>query len=88
MKALGIKQDSRPFNDAMLKDPYLNAVRAVYGYAVTCHKCQGGEWEEVFLYQDSKIAGIPRPGIYQWWYTALTRAKSRFFLTKIWLLSE
>lgn len=59
----------------MLKDPYINALKAVYGYALTCHKAQGGEWNEFYLYLDNKIHGIKKPGIYLWLYTSVTRAK-------------
>lgn len=75
MQKLGIKQKDKVFKENMLKDPYLNALRAVYGFALTCHKSQGGEWEEVFLYMDTKIQGVPRPYVYQWVYTAVTRAR-------------
>jgi hypothetical protein len=62
----------------MLKDPHLNALKAVHGYALTCHKGQGEEWNEVFLYLDNKIHGIKKPRIYQRFYTAMTRAKRKF----------
>jgi ATP-dependent exoDNAse (exonuclease V) alpha subunit len=86
MKDKGIKSGSQEFQDEMRRDPYLNALRAVYGYAVTCHKCQGGEWAEAFLWQDNKIQGMPRPAIYQWWYTALTRAVNTFHLADDWFV--
>jgi ATP-dependent exoDNAse (exonuclease V) alpha subunit len=86
MKEIGINQKDRAFKDNMMKDPYLNALKAVYGYALTCHKSQGGEWEEVFLYLDNKIHGIPKPGIYQWWYTAITRAKKKLHIVNDWFI--
>jgi len=49
MKKINIKQNTDEFNKMMMKDPYLNALRAVYGYALTCHKSQGGEWDDVFV---------------------------------------
>ncbi len=64
MKDKGIKQKDPAFKENMLKDPYLNALKTVYGYALTCHKAQGGEWNEVFLYLDNKIHGIKKPAIY------------------------
>ncbi len=86
MKALGIHQKSPVFNERMLYDPYLNALKAVYGYALTCHKAQGGEWDEVFLYLDNKIHGIPKPGIYQWMYTAVTRARKKLHMVNDWFI--
>lgn len=86
MKEKGIKQKDQAFKDWMLTDPYLNALKAVYGYALTCHKSQGGEWNEVFLYLDNKIHGIPKPGIYQWLYTAVTRAKETLHVVNDWFI--
>ena len=86
MKEIGILQKSQRFRDNMMEDPYLNALKAVYGYALTCHKAQGGEWNEIFLYLDNKIHGIPKPGIYQWMYTAVTRAKSTLHLVNDWFI--
>jgi hypothetical protein len=43
MKRIGIGQKHQLFKTQMMKDPYLNALRAVYEYALTCHKAQGGE---------------------------------------------
>ncbi len=86
MKAAGITQKSHEFKQMMMKDPYLNALRAVYGYALTCHKSQGGEWDRVYLYLDNKIVGLPKPGVYQWWYTAVTRARNQLFVVNDWFL--
>lgn len=62
------------FNKAMQTDPYLNALRCMYGYAVTCHKAQGGEWNNVYV-DFGLIARNPTKEKYQWTYTAITRAK-------------
>jgi len=86
MRDKGIKQKSKEFNDNMLKDPYLNALKCVYGYALTCYKAQGGEWNEVFLYLDNKIHGIRKPRIYRWFYTAVTRAKENLHLVNHWFI--
>jgi exodeoxyribonuclease V len=64
-----IFRESRKYAD----DPYVNAIRARYGYAMTCHKAQGGEWNNVFVhpgYQQSD---------YRWLYTAVTRAKQNLY---------
>lgn len=87
MKEKNIAQGDEQFNDEMLTDPYLNAIKSVFGYALTCHKCQGGEWNNVYLYLDNKIQGLPRPQIYQWWYTAVTRAKKNLHVVEDWFLA-
>ena len=75
MKANGISQKSEQFNLNMFRDPYLNALRAVYGYALTCHKSQGGEWNHVYLDIAKNVPAIDKPYVYQWIYTAMTRAR-------------
>jgi len=34
----------------MKDDPYLSAMRLRYGYVLTCHKAQGGEWDKVIIH--------------------------------------
>lgn len=79
MKKVGItpKQNRQQFNLAMMTDPYLNALRCTFGYAITCHKSQGGEWPEVFVNMPRNIMLNPTKSSYQWVYTAITRAKER-----------
>jgi len=86
MKDKGIKQKDPQFKDNMLNYPYPNALETVYGYALTCHKAKGGEWNELFLYLENKIHGIKKPGIYQWLYTADTRAKENLHLVNDWFI--
>ena len=76
MRDMGITQkNARRFNHAMINDPYLNALRCVYGYAITCHKSQGGEWDEVYVHVPRNITLNPQKETYQWMYTSMTRAK-------------
>lgn len=76
MKKKGITQKQRKaFYNAMFNDPYLNALRCVFGYAVTCHKSQGGEWEEVYVHVPRNITLNPTKETYQWVYTSMTRAR-------------
>lgn len=63
----------------MRTDPYVNALQIKYGYAITGHKAQGGEWENVIIgfepdYGNNMAAYI------RWTYTVFTRAESRVFL--------
>lgn len=75
------KQHKHQFDKAMMTDPYLNALRCTFGYAITCHKSQGGEWQEVFVNMPRNIMLNPTKGNYQWVYTAITRAKEKLHLT-------
>lgn len=61
-------------------DPFYNALQVKFGYAVTCHKAQGGQWENVFLdigYVTEEMLG---EDFYRWLYTAFTRATHRLFV--------
>lgn len=81
MKEQGIKQSSSRYKDGMRTDPYLNALRCVFGYALTCHKSQGGEWDKVFLMVPRGLPyNKPRSYAYQWVYTAMTRAKKELYV--------
>lgn len=73
------KADPRALTDAIRQDPYFNAMRAKFGYAVTCHKAQGGEWDEVIVLCPG--GGDTRnEDAFRWLYTAMTRARSQLFL--------
>lgn len=81
MKSMGVKQNSEEFNFNMRSDPYLNALRCVFGYALTCHKSQGGEWKHVYLDIPRSFPKQPKPFVYQWVYTAMTRAQKELYVT-------
>lgn len=55
-------------------DPYYNALQVKYGYAVTCHKAQGGQWKSVFIDIGFIPEGSDIKEFYRWLYTAITRA--------------
>ena len=44
-----LKRGSQLFKEYLKADPYFNALRVKYGYAITGHKSQGGEWNTVFV---------------------------------------
>ncbi|MDH6355897.1 exodeoxyribonuclease-5 [Dysgonomonas sp. PH5-45] len=67
----------------MKADPFFNAVQVKYGYAMTCHKAQGGEWKNVFLdlgYIAEEYLGA---NFYRWLYTAMTRATRKLYLVNL-----
>ena len=87
MRGKGIKQKSADFSQYMMVDEYMNALRAVYGYALTCHKSQGGEWDDVFIDIGKSIQFHERPAVYQWIYTAMTRAKKHLHIVDEWWIN-
>jgi tRNA A37 threonylcarbamoyladenosine biosynthesis protein TsaE len=71
------KVGSEEFKQALKSDPYYNALRVKYGYAITCHKAQGGEWDKVFVDYSGRI-GLFNDAL-RWCYTATTRAVSTLY---------
>ena len=44
-----LKPGTLEFKETLRSDPYFNALRLKFGYAITCHKAQGSEWNHVFV---------------------------------------
>ena len=65
--------------ELLLTDIYVNALEVKYGYAITCHKSQGSEWDTVFLDCDLK-QGYKNRGTFQWFYTGVTRSSNQLYL--------
>ncbi len=65
---------------AVGSDPYLNALQVKFGYAVTCHKAQGGQWPAVFVDQGYLTAEMMGTEYVRWLYTAITRASEQLYL--------
>ena len=76
-----LKQGTEAFAEALLNDEYYNAIRAKYGYAVTGHKCQGGEWGKVFVDYTGRT-GLDDDSL-KWAYTATTRAQKTLYVTNL-----
>lgn len=51
-----------------------------YGYAITCHKSQGSQWNNVLIYDQSACFRQDRR---KWLYTALTRAAESVTIVKM-----
>ena len=65
---------------AMRQNPYFNALQVKFGYALTCHKTQGGQWPTVFIdapyikeNESLQLSDI------RWFYTAVTRAQKQLY---------
>ena len=65
------KVGSEEFKLALKADPFYNALRVKYGYSITCHKAQGGEWKSVIVDYDGRVSLRKDP--LRWSYTATTR---------------
>lgn len=87
MKSKKVKPNSDAYKQAMMKDEYLNCLKAKFGYAVTCHKAQGGEWSDVYIFLDKGMYVMEPQNLFKWWYTAVTRAKVRLHLHNDWWIA-
>lgn len=81
MRNPNLKQGTESFAEALFNDEYYNAIRAKYGYAVTGHKCQGGEWGKVFVDYTGRT-GLDDDSL-RWAYTATTRAQKTLYVTNL-----
>lgn len=87
-----LKKGTEEFKEAIINDKYFNCILLKYGYAVTCHKAQGGEWANAFVFWDrgtqanfnfyeaeQNRSGKTNSDFYRWAYTAVTRASQTLF---------
>jgi hypothetical protein len=87
-----LKRKTEEFKQAITQDEYFNCLLIKYGYAVTCHKAQGGEWDKVFTVWDNdtmegfncfrdkqRRTGKTNQFFYRWAYTAITRASKSLY---------
>jgi hypothetical protein len=88
-----LTRGTEEFKDAILNDDFFNCLLVKFGYSITCHKAQGGEWDSVFtiwdhenspmfncfFHQQSKN-GKTNLDFFRWAYTAITRASSKLYV--------
>jgi len=79
-RSRGVHRNTEAYKRGFAKDPYLNALRVKFGYCLTCHKAQGGEWDTVFLALNGAQYYMPPENAARWYYTAITRAKNQLYL--------
>ena len=58
---------------------FFNALQVKYAYAITCHKSQGGQWENVFVEKPYLPDGQNKEYL-RWLYTAVTRSTKNLYL--------
>lgn len=73
--------DFRERRKAMKQNLWFNALQVKFGYALTCHKTQGGQWDTVYIDAPFKPDGeeFERNDL-RWLYTAITRASKNVVL--------
>ncbi|MCT8737108.1 AAA family ATPase [Glaesserella parasuis] len=76
---LSYRKNKEEFKNALLSDPYFNALPIKFGYAITCHKAQGSEWNNVFVKCNTHQNKLSQ-SYFRWIYTAITRAAKNLYL--------
>ena len=74
-----LPRKSTEFKHALKSDPYFNALKLKFGYAITCHKAQGSEWNHVFVKCKSHQSQLSAD-YFRWFYTAVTRTAGHLYL--------
>ena len=57
-----------------------HALQVKFGYAITGHKAQGGQWEKGFIYFEQIYQNISLLNYLRWCYTTLTRAEKQLVM--------
>lgn len=73
-----LKPGTAAFTAVLREDPWFHCAQMKFGYAVTGHKAQGGEWDRVFV--DFEGRRNLNEETFRWIYTALTRARKQLGL--------
>jgi GTPase SAR1 family protein len=71
-----LKTNTEEFKAAIGSDKYFHALQVKFGYALTCHKAQGGEWESAIV-DFSDARGSTNENYFRWSYTSITRASKK-----------
>jgi len=75
-----LEMNKRIRNKKVMSNPYFQAIQVKFGYAVTCHKAQGGQWEAVFVDHGYFTDDMWNVEYMRWLYTAVTRASKQLYL--------
>ena len=70
----------KEINKKIKENQFFNALQIKFSYAITCHKSQGGQWQNVFVdlgYFEEKMLD---KSYLRWLYTACTRASQNLYL--------
>ena len=70
----------KEINKKIKENEFFNALQIKFAYAITCHKSQGGQWENVFIDMGYFTKEMLDKSYLRWLYTAITRATKKLYL--------
>ena len=80
-KAVGLDyKGQKEINKKIKENEYFNALQVKFAYSITCHKSQGGQWENVFIDLGYFTEEMIDKSYLRWLYTAFTRATKKLYL--------
>jgi len=75
-----LEKENQEYINIKKQNKYYNSLHANYGYAITCHKAQWSEWNNVFLDLDSYSQWKTNENFLRFLYTWITRAKNKVYI--------
>ena len=76
-KTLSPQQEYKLLKNKRYMDPPFDFT---YGYAITCHKAQGSEWQKLLVFEEK--FPFDKEEHRRWLYTAITRASEKLVIVK------
>ena len=70
----------KDINKKIKENMFFNALQVKFAYAITCHKSQGGQWDNVFVDIGYFTSDMLDKSFLRWLYTAFTRANKKLYL--------
>lgn len=75
-----LERNKKIRNRKVMTNPYFQALQVKFGYAVTCHKSQGGQWAAIFVDHGYFVDDMWDEEYMRWLYTAITRSTDKLYL--------
>tara|TARA_Y100000991_G_scaffold197526_1_gene168055 strand:- start:111 stop:1517 length:1407 start_codon:yes stop_codon:yes gene_type:complete len=70
----------KDINKKIKENEFFNAIQIKFGYSITCHKAQGGQWKNVFIDIGYFKKEMLDKNYLRWLYTAFTRSSENLYL--------
>ena len=70
----------KDINKKIKENEFFNAIQIKFGYSITCHKAQGGQWKNVFIDIGYFKKEMLDKNYLRWLYTAFTRSTKNLYL--------